>query len=184
MLLRSARPRASRSGGLPTITRGAARSTRDDDRHHGGAHRRGRHFGDGVDGQDSRESRRDSDVAPKRPPPRIVCGRRLRAAVAPDRGTCHAIGPCLHDVGWVGLQVGKPRRASGSAGRPRSDAVTDFRAEQGLVVAPALPENDRGARPRGDAWTASRKGKALEGRHRWESAEAVAGMRRQGVATR
>jgi hypothetical protein len=62
--------------------------------------------------------------------------------------------------------------------------ATDFRAEQGLVVASALPKNDRGARTRGDAGTASRKGKALEGRHRWESAEAVAGMRPRCAATR
>jgi hypothetical protein len=116
------------------------------------------------------------------------------------RGLGHHIGPSVtgpwrpssppvrgHAGGCrvvVGLQAGKPRRASSSAVRPRAAAVTDFRAEQGLEVAPALPGNDRGARPRGDAGTASRKGKALEGLHRWESVEAIAGMRRWSVATR
>jgi hypothetical protein len=143
---------------------------------------------------------RGSDAVPLIPPPRTRCGQpsgnggtgvaesatgspvHARVLGAPHR--CLFTWACGGCRVRVGLQAGKPRRASNSGVRTRTVAVTDFRAEQGLEVAPALPGNDRGARPRGDAWTASRKGKALEGRHRWGSAEVIAGMRRQGVETR
>lgn len=80
--------------------------------------------------------------------------------------TAFACGRAEGCRGRMGLQIGKPRRASGDAVRPRTVIATDSRAEQGLEVASALPKNDRGARTRGDARTASREGKALKGGHR------------------
>jgi len=165
-----------------------------------GQDRRGRHFGDGADGQDPMASRCGSDVAPILPPPRDRCGRSLRAAVAPVRRTRppdrlasrEPLAPSTPSVrgrarGVVfrwGSKWGSPGEHRAMRFGHEPSVATDFRAEEGLVVAPALPGNDRGARPRGDAGTASRKGKALEGRHRRESAEAVAGMRPRGAATR
>jgi len=148
----------------------------------GGQDRRGRHFGGGTDGQDSTASWRDSDVAPIFLP---------RAA-----GVANAFGQRWRRSGGLGHPIGSRLRGSlapstpsvrgraggvvfrwgsrwGSPGEHRAmrfghepSVATDFRAEEGLVVASALPKNDRGARTRGDAGTASRKGKALEGRHR------------------
>jgi hypothetical protein len=183
------------------IPRGAAGSTREGDRLLlGGADRRGRHFGGGTDGRDSTGSRRDGDVARIFPPPCSRCGQGLRAVVASACRTRPPIRPALARVlGALGVVRSRTQRGVafgwgskwGSPGEHRAmrfghepSVATDFRAEEGLVVASALPSNDRGAGPRGDAGAASRKGKALEGRHRWESAEAVAGMRPRCAATR
>jgi hypothetical protein len=83
-----------------------------------------------------------------------------------------------------GSRTGKPRRASGAVVRKRAVSTTDFRAEEGLVAESASPTNGRGAWECGDADLASRKGKALEGGHRRESAEATTGMSSRGAATR
>jgi hypothetical protein len=128
----------------------------------------------------------DSDVDPIVPSPCVRCGRCLRAAVASIAWTGHRIGPrsrgslvrparpfadgSARTFRW-GSKLGSPgeHRAMGFGHGPI--VATDFRAEQGLEVAAALPLNDRGAWTRGDARTASRKGEALKGRHRWESVE-------------
>lgn len=197
-LLRCARPRASRAGGRPTDSRGAAGPTQEDDVPPRVPDRRGHRFGGGADGHvqwqrgatvTSPRSSSPANAACLRP---SGCSGARRADQA-NRSICRgqvfgappsSFARCWRSRGRMGLQVGKPRRASSSAVRPRAVAATDFRAEQGLEVASALPANDRGARTRGDAGTASRKGNALEGRHRWECAEAVAGMRRRCAATR
>lgn len=101
-----------------------------------------------------------------------IANRLIRACASPRRSHNGVrLRTCRGCRDRLGLQIGKPRRASGDAVRPRIVVATDSRAEQGLEVASALPKNDRGARTRGDARTASREGEALKGRHRWESAE-------------
>jgi hypothetical protein len=81
--------------------------------------------------------------------------------------------------------MGKPRRATSDGARPRVLVAADSRAEQGLGVEPdARSVNGREAWVHGDVDPASREGKALEGRHRRESAHRAAGTRSRGVATR
>lgn len=161
---RHARLRASRAGGCPTIPRGAVGSTADDDH---------RPWGKRPARTPLRRRQRRSRatgiacvvVMPRliHPPPR-VSGRAKAFGLrgCRRRGPSHSTGSRLRGpeahllrrpfaggrVGErdrVGLQAGKPRRASGVGTRPRVFGATDFRADQGPGVELALPANDRGA---------------------------------------
>lgn len=119
-------------------------------------------------------SRRGSAAGPAR---RETDRARGRARVPPRRGVVQG-GP-------VGLQVGKPRRASGdrgpetAAGRNGFPSGTRPRSRVGRASG-----NGRGARAHGDVGTASREGNALKGRHRWGGMAVGAGTRRRRAETR